>query len=51
MRKNYNEMAIKKGGDFYDKYNERAGIMQFDAGFPRWEAERLAYAETENEGK
>jgi len=51
MRKNYNEIAMKKGQDFHDRYSERAGIMQFDAGFPSWEAERLAYNETEKIGQ
>ena len=29
-----------------DHYEERAGIIEFDAGKPRWEAQRLAYRDT-----
>ena len=32
-------------GDLLDVYNERAGIREFDAGFSRPEAERLAAAD------
>lgn len=35
----------------HEFYEERAGILEFDAGFPRHEAERLAYLEVIHHGK
>jgi len=34
-----------RASDLRDAYEERAAILEFDAGFPRAEAERLAWAE------
>lgn len=38
--------ALELLGELLHLYNERAAILEFDAGFPKAEAERLAMIET-----
>lgn len=33
-----------RGADWLDEYEERAGILEYDQGLPRGEAERIAWA-------
>ena len=44
--KTYVEKAKMQSDKFYITFNERAGIMEFDGGLLRKDAERLAYYET-----
>jgi hypothetical protein len=32
----------------FEYFEERAAILEFEAGFPRWKAEKMARAECEN---
>ncbi len=40
-----NAEALELLGEMIDFYNERASVLEYDAGFPRDEAERLALIE------
>lgn len=43
MTKDYKELARQKGAEFFERFQERAGIIEFDGGFTSWEADKLAY--------
>ena len=40
---NYIQLAKSKGAEFFERFEERVAIMEYDSLYSRREAERLAY--------
>lgn len=51
LRKQGAKVSRRDTADFdHEWFEERAAIYEFDAGYPRWEAERLAMLEVTKHG-